>query len=89
LSRKTQRIEKERYESGVSTINDFLLSIAQLELARAKTIQSKYNYQEKYLLLFLSFRERSKIDVKKNIDYYFYIRNIRFLRQLMQKKFFG
>jgi outer membrane protein TolC len=46
LSRKTQRIEKERYESGVSTINDFLLSIAQKELARAKTIQSKYNYQK-------------------------------------------
>ncbi len=38
------------------------------QLARAKTIQSKYNYQNKYLLFGLYLERRSKIDAKKNID---------------------
>ena len=46
LSKKSEKIEKVRYESGVSTINDLLFATSQRHLASAKLIESKYNYQK-------------------------------------------
>jgi outer membrane protein TolC len=46
LSLQAQKIESARYKSGVSTINDLLLAKAKTQLAKAKSIESKYNYQK-------------------------------------------
>jgi outer membrane protein TolC len=46
LSKKAKEIEKARYESSVSTINDLLLAQAKELLAKAKVIESKYDYQK-------------------------------------------
>jgi outer membrane protein TolC len=46
LNRKSESIEQVRYDSGVATINDLLLARGRTQLARAKTIESKYNYQK-------------------------------------------
>jgi len=46
LSRKSEAIERARYESGVATLNDLLLAKGRSQLARAKTIESRYNYQK-------------------------------------------
>ena len=46
LNRKSESIEQVRYDSGVSTINDLLLAWGRTQLARAKAIESKYNYQK-------------------------------------------
>ena len=46
LSKKAKEIEKVRYESSVSTINDLLLAQAKELLAKAKVIESKYDYQK-------------------------------------------
>ncbi len=46
LAKKSEKIEKVRYQNGVSTINDLLYAKSQTHLASAKLIESKYNYQK-------------------------------------------
>jgi outer membrane protein TolC len=46
LAKSSEKIERVRYENGVSTINDLLYATSQTQLARAKLIESKYNYQK-------------------------------------------
>jgi outer membrane protein TolC len=46
LSKKAQSIERVRYKNSVSTLNDYLLSKSKTQLALAKLIESKYNYQK-------------------------------------------
>jgi len=46
LAQSSEKIERVRYENGVSTINDLLYATSQTQLARAKLIESKYNYQK-------------------------------------------
>jgi outer membrane protein TolC len=46
LSKKSEKIERVRYKSGVSTINDLLYASSQTQISRAKLIESKYNYQK-------------------------------------------
>ncbi len=46
LAQKSEKIERVRYENGVSTINDLLYATSQTQLARAKLIESKYDYQK-------------------------------------------
>jgi len=46
LAKKSEKIERVRYRNGVSTINDLLYAISQTQLAKAKLIESKYNYQK-------------------------------------------
>jgi len=46
LAKKSEKIEKVRYNNGVSTINDLLYAKSQTHLASAKLIESKYNYQK-------------------------------------------
>lgn len=54
LSQKSEKIEAVRYNNDVSTLNDLLLAKSQTQLARAKVIESKYNYQKsKYYLDYL------------------------------------
>ena len=54
LSQKSENIEEVRYNNDVSTLNDLLLAKGQTQLARAKVIESKYNYQKsKYYLDYL------------------------------------
>jgi outer membrane protein TolC len=54
LSKKSEKIEEVRYKNDVSTLNDLLLAKGQTQLARAKVIESKYNYQKsKYYLDYL------------------------------------
>lgn len=51
LVAKSQKIEKVRYENSVSTINDLLLAEAKKQLAKAKLIESKYNYKKSIYFL--------------------------------------
>ena len=54
LSQKSEKIEDVRYKNDVSTLNDLLLAKGQTQLARAKVIESRYNYQKsKYYLDYL------------------------------------
>ncbi len=46
LSNQSTKIEKVRYENGVSTLNDLLLAQSKSLLAKAKVIESKYGYQK-------------------------------------------
>jgi outer membrane protein TolC len=46
LSKKAKNIEKVRYENSVSTINDLLLAQAKELLAKAKVIESRYDFQK-------------------------------------------
>jgi len=46
LAKASEKIERVRYENGVSTINDLLYATSQTQLAKAKLIESKYNYQK-------------------------------------------
>lgn len=46
LAKKSAKIEEVRYQSGVSTINDLLYAKSQAHIAKAKLIESKYNYQK-------------------------------------------
>lgn len=46
LTTKSEKIERVRYQSGVSTINDLLYASSQTQISRAKLIESKYNYQK-------------------------------------------
>jgi len=46
LAKASEKIERVRYENGVSTINDLLYATSQTQLSRAKLIESKYNYQK-------------------------------------------
>ena len=46
LAKKSEKIERVRYKSGVSTINDLLYATSQAHISRAKLIESKYNYQK-------------------------------------------
>jgi len=46
LAKASEKIERVRYENGVSTINDLLYAVSQTQLSRAKLIESKYNYQK-------------------------------------------
>jgi len=51
LITKTQNIEEIRYRNGVSTINDLLSIKAQKSLAKAKLIESRYNYKKSLFYL--------------------------------------
>jgi len=54
LAKESEQIERVRYKSGVSTINDLLYASSQAHIARAKLIESKYNYQkEKFYMDYL------------------------------------
>ncbi|SFV50903.1 outer membrane efflux protein [hydrothermal vent metagenome] len=54
LTQKSEKIERVRYKNGVSTINDFLYAKSKTHLAKAKLIESKYNYQKgKYYMNYL------------------------------------
>jgi len=46
LSQKSAQIEKVRYENGASTLNDLLLAQSKVQFAKAKVIQSRYDYQK-------------------------------------------
>ncbi len=46
LISKSQKIEEIRYQNGVATLNDLLFIKAQKSLARAKVIESRYNYKK-------------------------------------------
>ncbi|MCF6205654.1 MAG: TolC family protein [Sulfurovum sp.] len=46
LAKASEKIERVRYENGASTINDLLYAVSQTQLAKAKLIESKYNYQK-------------------------------------------
>ena len=46
LAKESEKIERVRYKSGVSTINDLLYASSQTQISRAKLIESKYNYQK-------------------------------------------
>ncbi len=46
LSKKSESIEKVRYENDVATLNDLLLAKGKRQLADAKLIESKYNYKK-------------------------------------------
>jgi len=54
LSKKAQNIERVRYDNDASTLNDLLLAKGKAWLAKAKVIESKYNYQKsKYYIDYL------------------------------------
>jgi len=54
LAKESEQIERVRYKSSVSTINDLLYASSQAHIARAKLIESKYNYQkEKFYMDYL------------------------------------
>jgi outer membrane protein TolC len=54
LSKKAQSIEQVRYDNDASTLNDLLLAKGKTWLAKAKVIESKYNYQKsKYYIDYL------------------------------------
>ncbi len=54
LAKESEKIEYVRYQSGVSTINDLLYAKSQAHIAKAKLIESKYNYQkEKFYMNYL------------------------------------
>lgn len=46
LSQKSESIEQVRYENDAATLNDLLLAKGKKQLASAKRIESKYNYQK-------------------------------------------
>lgn len=46
LLQKSESIEQVRYENDAATLNDLLLSKGKKQLASAKLIESKYNYQK-------------------------------------------
>jgi len=46
LISKSQKIEEIRYQNGVATLNDLLFIKAQKSLAKAKVIESRYNYKK-------------------------------------------
>jgi len=46
LSEKSAEIEKVRYQNGASTINDLLLAQSKVQFAKAKVIQSRYDYRK-------------------------------------------
>lgn len=46
LSQKSESIEQVRYENDAGTLNDLLLEKGKRQLASAKLIESKYNYQK-------------------------------------------
>ena len=46
LSSESEKIEKVRYEHGAATLNDLLLAKSKTEQAKAKVIQSRYEYQK-------------------------------------------
>lgn len=46
LSKKSEEIEKVRYENDAATLNDLLLAKGKRQLTDAKLIESKYNYKK-------------------------------------------
>jgi len=46
LAKESEKIERVRYENGVSTMNDLLYATSQAQVSKAKLIESKYNYQK-------------------------------------------
>lgn len=63
LAKASEKIERVRYENGVSTINDLLYATSQTQLSRAKLIESKYNYQKgKFYMNYLLERGISRND---------------------------
>ena len=46
LSKKSVEIEKVRYTNGASTLNDLLLAQSKVQFAKAKVIQSRYDYKK-------------------------------------------
>jgi len=51
LSKKSAQIESVRYNNDVSTLNDLLLAKAKTNLAKAKLIESRYNYKKSVYFL--------------------------------------
>lgn len=51
LSKKSAQIENVRYNNNVSTLNDLLLAKAKENLAKAKLIESRYNYKKSVYFL--------------------------------------
>ncbi|MFK5882502.1 MAG: TolC family protein [Sulfurospirillum sp.] len=45
LAKESEKIERVRYQNGVSTINDLLYAISKTSMAKAKLIESQYSYQ--------------------------------------------
>jgi len=46
LSKKSEKIEKVRYQNDAATLNDLLLAKGRSQLVKAKLIESKYNYKK-------------------------------------------
>jgi outer membrane protein TolC len=46
LAKESEKIESVRYQNDVSTLNDLLYAKSKTNLATAKLIESKYNYQK-------------------------------------------
>ena len=46
LSTKSAQIESVRYNNGASTLNDLLLAQSKVQFAKAKVIQSRYDYKK-------------------------------------------
>jgi len=46
LSKKSAQIESVRYKNGASTLNDLLLAQSKVQFAKAKVIQSRYDYKK-------------------------------------------
>ena len=46
LSKKSETIEKVRYEEDAATLNDLLLAKSMRQLSQAKLIESRYNYKK-------------------------------------------
>ncbi len=66
LAQASEKIERVRYQNGVSTINDLLYATSQTQLSRAKMIQSKYNYQKgKYYMDYLLEQGSYKMTTKR------------------------
>ncbi len=58
LAKESEKIEGIRYKNGLSTINDLLLAKANTQFAKAKLIESKYNYKKSiYYLEYLTKKE--------------------------------
>ena len=53
LAKESANIEEVRYQNNAATLNDLLLAKSKAQLAHAKMIQSKYNYQK--ALYFLAY----------------------------------
>lgn len=60
LSKKSEKIEKVRYEEDAATLNDLLLVKSMRQLSQAKLIESKYNYKKSIYYLDYLLEKRVK-----------------------------